>query len=125
MKDRQAKTKAHVRHGGPSIGLAATPDEPWLLKHHLRYPTSSGRGSHQIIHTTCRQVITIPIICPRVIQVTITQACHRIRLSLRDACAKRKQYFGVCALGLMPYAALLIPRFKLAPWDSLFLRVLD
>ena len=80
MKDLQAKTRAHVHHGGPRIGLGRLHQmNQWLLKHHLRYPTSSGRGSHQIIPTTCHQVITIPIICPKAIQVTITLACHRIQ----------------------------------------------
>ncbi len=50
----------------------------WLSKRRHHSLTSSGRGSHQIIPTTCRQVITIPIICPKAIQVTITLACHRI-----------------------------------------------
>jgi hypothetical protein len=51
----------------------------WLSKHHLRSPTSFGRGSHQIIPITCHQVITIPTICPRAIQVTILNIqsdCH-------------------------------------------------
>ncbi len=79
MKDRQAKTQAHVHHGGPRIGLGRHHRmNLWLSKRRHHSLTSSGRGSHQIIHTTCRQVITIPIICPKAIQVTITLACHRI-----------------------------------------------
>ncbi len=48
----------------------------WLLKRRHHSPTSSGRDSHQIIHTTCHQVITIPTTCPKAIQDTITLACH-------------------------------------------------
>ena len=81
MNDRQVKTRAHVRHGGPRIGLGRLHQmNQWLLKHHLRSPTSSGRGSHQIIPITCHQVITTPTICLKAIQVTTTQACHRIQV---------------------------------------------
>jgi hypothetical protein len=87
MRVRQAKTRAHVHHGGPRIGLGRHHRmNLWLLKHHRRCPTSFGRDCRQIIPITCHQVITIPIICPKAIQVTITLACHRIRSSLRDAC---------------------------------------
>ncbi len=34
------------------------PDELWLSKRRHHYPTSSGRGCHQIILITCHQVIT-------------------------------------------------------------------
>ena len=80
MKDPQAKTRAHVHHGGQRIGLGRLHrTNLWLSKRRHHSLTSSGRGSHQIIHTTCRQVITIPIICPKAIQGTITQECHRIQ----------------------------------------------
>ncbi len=80
MKDRQAKTQAHVHHGGPRIGLGRHHRmNLWFSKRLLHYPTSSGRGSRQIIPIICHQVITIPTICPKAIQVITTQACHRIR----------------------------------------------
>lgn len=80
MKDPQAKTQVQVHHGGRRIGLGRLHRmNLWLSKRLLHYPTSSGRGSHQIIPTTCHQVITTPTICPKAIQVTITLACHRIQ----------------------------------------------
>jgi hypothetical protein len=79
MKDPQAKTRAHVHHGGPRIGLGRLHRmNLWLSKRCHHYPTSSGRDCHQIILITCHQVITTPTICPKVIQVTTIQACHRI-----------------------------------------------
>jgi hypothetical protein len=51
----------------------------WLLQRRRHYPTSSGRGYHQISPITCLQVITTPTICPKAIQVGITQECHHIR----------------------------------------------
>ncbi len=51
----------------------------WLSKRRHHYPTSSGRDCHQIILITCRQGITTLTICPKAIQDTITQACHRIQ----------------------------------------------
>ena len=87
MKDRQAKTRAHVRHGGPRIGLGRLHRMSlWLLKHHLRSPTSSGRGFHQIIPITCHQVTTSPTICPKAIQDTITQACLPTLYNYLDVC---------------------------------------
>ena len=87
MRDRQAKIRAHVHHGGPRIGLGRRHQmSQWLLKRRRHCPTSSGRGSHQIILITCRQVITTPTICPKAIRVITTQACHRIPLLLLDAC---------------------------------------
>ena len=86
-EDHQAKTQAHVHHGGPRIGLGRLHRmNRWLSKRRHRFPTSSGRGSHQIILITCRQVITTPTICPKAIRVITTQACHRIPLLLLDAC---------------------------------------
>ena len=80
MRVRQAKTRAHVHHGGPRIGLGLLHrTSQWLLKRRHHYPTSSGRDSRQIIPITCRQVITTPTICPKAIQVTITQGCRLIQ----------------------------------------------
>ena len=54
------------------------PDEPVVIEAPPPLPNTSGRSSRQIILITCHQVITNPTICPRVIQVTTIQACHRI-----------------------------------------------
>ncbi len=59
MRDRQAKIRAHVHHGGPRTGLGRLHlMNLWLLKRRHHSLTSSGRGSHQITPITCRQVIT-------------------------------------------------------------------
>ncbi len=80
MKDPQAKTRAHVHHGGPRIGPGRLHRmNLWLSKRRHHYPTSSGRGSRQIIPITCHQDITTPTICPKAIQDTIILACHRIQ----------------------------------------------
>jgi hypothetical protein len=88
MKDPQAKNWAHVHHGGPRIGLGRLHRmNLWLLKRRHHYPTSSGRGSHQIIPITCHQVTTTPTICPKAIQVIITLSCHLILLRFRSSSA--------------------------------------
>ncbi len=80
MKDHQAKTQAHVHHGGPRIGLGRLHRmNLWLSKRRHRSLTSSGRGSHQIIPITCHQAITTPTICQKAILATITLACHLIQ----------------------------------------------
>ncbi len=79
MKDPQAKTRAHVHHGGPRTGHGRHQQiNLWLSKRRLRSPTSSGRGSHQIILITCHQVFTTPTICPMAIQGITTLNCHLI-----------------------------------------------
>ncbi len=79
-EDHQAKTQAHVHHGGPRIGLGRLHRmNLWLSKRRHRSLTSSGRGSHQIIPITCHQAITTPTICQKAILATITLACHLIQ----------------------------------------------
>jgi hypothetical protein len=78
MKDPQVKIRVHVHYGGQRIGLGLLHQmNLWLLKRRQCFETSSSRGFRRIIHLTYRQGINTMTICPKAIQVTATQACHR------------------------------------------------
>ena len=89
------------------FSLFCLTNSPIVANFRIGCPTSSGRGSHRITPITCHQVNTTPTICPKAIQDTITQACHRILCSRRNACVLIEPN-GSCKKNLNPWILLLL-----------------